>query len=147
MADNTTLNPGVGGDVVAADDVDGVKFQRVKVSIGADGEFLHDVSLDHAMPVHSYRKKWRDDFNGVALDTAKWVVVQQGAGQTITLSGGEMAIAMGTTANAETIIRGRASSRVTSRHFDHGRSSRVFISRSNRPYGLTCSQISGVRAA
>ncbi len=105
MADNTTLNPGVGGDVVAADDVDGVKFQRVKVSIGADGEFLHDVSLDHAMPVHSYRKKWRDDFNGVALDTAKWVVVQQGAGQTITLSGGEMAIAMGTTANAETIIR------------------------------------------
>ena len=42
---------------------------------------------------------------------------------------------------------GRASSRVTSRHFDHGRSSRVFISRSNRPYGLTCSQISGVRAA
>ena len=45
------------------------------------------------------------------------------------------------------VIRGRASSRVTSRHFDHGRSSRVFISRSNRPYGLTCSQISGVRAA
>ena len=44
-------------------------------------------------------------------------------------------------------IWGRASSRVTSRHFDHGRSSRVFISRSNRPYGLTCSQISGVRAA
>ncbi len=49
----------------------------------------------------------------------------------------------------ETLLatRGRASSRVTSRHFDHGRSSRVFISRSNRPYGLTCSQISGVRAA
>ena len=45
------------------------------------------------------------------------------------------------------LARGRASSRVTSRHFDHGRSSRVFISRSNRPYGLTCSQISGVRAA
>ena len=42
---------------------------------------------------------------------------------------------------------GRPSSRVTSRHLDHGRSSRVFISRSNRPYGLTCSQISGVRAA
>ena len=38
---------------------------------------------------------------------------------------------------------GRPSSRVTSRHLDHGRSSRVFISRSNRPYGLTCSQIDG----
>jgi DHA2 family multidrug resistance protein len=44
-------------------------------------------------------------------------------------------------------IRGRTSSRVTCRHFDHGRSSREFMSRSNRPYGLTCSQISGVRAA
>jgi predicted Kef-type K+ transport protein len=44
-------------------------------------------------------------------------------------------------------VWGRPSSRVTSRHLDHGRSSRVFISRSNRPYGLTCSQISGVRAA
>jgi CPA2 family monovalent cation:H+ antiporter-2 len=41
---------------------------------------------------------------------------------------------------------GRTSSRVTCRHFDHSNASRAFISRSNRPYGLTCSQISGVRA-
>ena len=45
------------------------------------------------------------------------------------------------------LTRGRTSSRVTCRHLDHGRSSRVFMSRSNRPYGLTCSHISGVRAA
>ena len=42
---------------------------------------------------------------------------------------------------------GRTSSRVTSRHFDHSKARRAFISRSNRPYGLTCSQINGVRAA
>ncbi len=41
---------------------------------------------------------------------------------------------------------GKPNSRVTSRHFDHSRSRRVFMSRSKRPYGLTCSQISGVRA-
>jgi hypothetical protein len=37
MADNTTLNPGVGGDVVAADDVGGVKYQVVKLDLGANG--------------------------------------------------------------------------------------------------------------
>jgi SEFIR domain len=31
--------------------------------------------------------------------------------------------------------------------FDHKRANREFMSRSNRPYGFTCSQISGVRAA
>ena len=58
-----------------------------------------------------------------------------------------IAIGSGTILNTIPIKGGRPSSRVTSRHLDHGRSSRVFISRSNRPYGLTCSQISGVRAA
>jgi hypothetical protein len=37
MSDNTTLNPGVGGDVVAADDVGGVKYQVVKLDLGSDG--------------------------------------------------------------------------------------------------------------
>lgn len=37
MADNTTLNPGTGGDVIASDDIGGVKYQRVKVAVGADG--------------------------------------------------------------------------------------------------------------
>ena len=44
-------------------------------------------------------------------------------------------------------IRGRPNSRVTSRHFSQGKASRVLMSSSNRPYGLTCSQISGVSAA
>lgn len=37
MADNVLLNPGTGGDTVAADDVAGVKYQVVKLAVGADG--------------------------------------------------------------------------------------------------------------
>lgn len=37
MADNVTLNPGASGDVMAADDVSGVKYQIVKLAVGADG--------------------------------------------------------------------------------------------------------------
>ncbi len=37
MADNTTLNAGAGGDTIAADDIAGIKHQRVKISQGADG--------------------------------------------------------------------------------------------------------------
>ena len=42
--------------------------------------------------------------------------------------------------------RPRPNTRVTSRHFDHLSGKRVVISSSKRPYGLTCSQISGVNA-
>lgn len=37
MADNVVLNAGAGGDTVAADDVAGVKYQVVKLAVGADG--------------------------------------------------------------------------------------------------------------
>lgn len=37
MADDVTLNPGAGGDVVAADDIAGAKYQEIKVVLGADG--------------------------------------------------------------------------------------------------------------
>jgi hypothetical protein len=37
MADNTVLNLGTGGDTIATDEVGGVKFQRVKIALGADG--------------------------------------------------------------------------------------------------------------
>jgi hypothetical protein len=50
MADNVTLNAGTGGDVVAADDIGGVKFQRVKVAFGNDGS-ASDASLTNPLPV------------------------------------------------------------------------------------------------
>jgi hypothetical protein len=37
VADNTVLNSGSGGDTIATDDIGGVKYQRVKLSCGADG--------------------------------------------------------------------------------------------------------------
>lgn len=50
MADNVTLNTGSGGDTIAADDIGGVKTQRVKVQHGADGSAT-DVSTASPLPV------------------------------------------------------------------------------------------------
>ena len=51
MSDNTQLNPGVGGDIAAADDIDGIKYQRVKLTLGADGVNDGDLSAANPMPV------------------------------------------------------------------------------------------------
>lgn len=52
MADDVTLNTGTGGDVIAADDIGpGVKYQRVKVTLGADGVNNGDVAAANPMPV------------------------------------------------------------------------------------------------
>ena len=50
MADNTTLNPGSGGDVIASDDIAGVKYQRIKNGFGDDGVYS-DVSTANPFPV------------------------------------------------------------------------------------------------
>jgi PII-like signaling protein len=59
MADNTTLNPGKDGDVIASDELltvngataqSGLKVQRVKVGYGSDGE-LQDVERHNGLPV------------------------------------------------------------------------------------------------
>lgn len=50
MADNTTLNSMTGGDTIAADDIAGVKHQRVKISVGADGSAT-DLSSANPMPI------------------------------------------------------------------------------------------------
>lgn len=50
MADNTTLNTGSGGDVVASDDIGGVKYQRVKLIHGVDGTNDGDVSRTNPLP-------------------------------------------------------------------------------------------------
>lgn len=51
MADNTILNPGVGGDTIATDDVSGVKYQRVKVGFGREGSYAGDVAISNPLPV------------------------------------------------------------------------------------------------
>lgn len=50
MADNTTLNPGAGGDVIASDDIGGVKHQLVKLEYGP-ADVANQVSLTQPLPV------------------------------------------------------------------------------------------------
>lgn len=59
MADNTTLNPGTGGDLVSTDELStingsvapaGLKVQRVKAGFGVDGD-LTDISSADPLPV------------------------------------------------------------------------------------------------
>jgi hypothetical protein len=50
MADNTTLNAGAAGDVIATDDIAGVKYPRSKIAIGADGVNDGDVCTGNPMP-------------------------------------------------------------------------------------------------
>lgn len=49
MADNTTLNVGTGGDVIASDDIGGVKFQRVKPALGADGAAVDSIAVSNGL--------------------------------------------------------------------------------------------------
>lgn len=51
MSDNTTLNPGASGDVIASDDISGVKFQRIKIIYGGDGVNSGDVSTANPFPI------------------------------------------------------------------------------------------------
>lgn len=51
MADNVVLNAGSGGDTVAADDVNGVKYQLVQLVTGADGAAKSLVSGANGLPV------------------------------------------------------------------------------------------------
>lgn len=46
MADNTTLNVGSGGDVIATDDIGGVKYQWVKAAFGVDGAVVPVSTID-----------------------------------------------------------------------------------------------------
>lgn len=51
MADNTTINAGSGGDLIASDDIGGVKFQRIKLIHGADNVNDGDVSAANPLPI------------------------------------------------------------------------------------------------
>lgn len=51
MADDLILNAGSGGDTLGADDIGGVKYQRVKLIVGANGTNDGDVATGNPMPV------------------------------------------------------------------------------------------------
>ncbi len=50
MTDNTELNSGSGGDIIATDDILGVKYQKIKTVYGADNSYT-DVTTSSPYPV------------------------------------------------------------------------------------------------
>jgi hypothetical protein len=55
MADNVELNSGTGGAVMATDDIGGVHFERVKLTLGADGVNDGDISSANPIPAKEAR--------------------------------------------------------------------------------------------
>jgi hypothetical protein len=51
MADNTQISLETDGDIVATDDIGGIKYQRMKIVLGADGVNDGDVSSTNPLPV------------------------------------------------------------------------------------------------
>jgi hypothetical protein len=78
MADNTTLNPAQveGGDVIASDDVNGVKFQRVKLTLGGDGQDQGDVHAGNRLPVAVQFPATQQVSGTVALDAASLAALE-----------------------------------------------------------------------
>lgn len=54
MADNTTINAGTGGDIIATDEIKGVKHQQVKIEFGPDGGVTRvDTPTGSRLPVEN----------------------------------------------------------------------------------------------
>jgi hypothetical protein len=51
MSENVSLNSMSGGDTCAADDIDGVKYQRMKITIGSNGVNDGDVEKNNPLPI------------------------------------------------------------------------------------------------
>lgn len=85
MADNVLLNAGVGGDTIAADDIGGVKYQIVKVAVGADGA-ASLVSNSNPVPVS-------DAGGSITVDgTVELGATSLAALESITVSGGSITV-------------------------------------------------------
>ncbi|OQW34860.1 MAG: hypothetical protein A4E20_01400 [Nitrospira sp. SG-bin2] len=83
MADNTQLNAGTGGDIIASDDIGpGVKYQRVKLTLGADGVNDGDVASGNPMPTNMSDRAARDcgKVDIANLDTLPTFDMDSGAG-------------------------------------------------------------------
>lgn len=94
MADNTTLNIGSGGDVIANDDIGGVKHQRMKLIHGVDGTNDGDVARTNPLPVGRYFATRSDTYtatgNGTTVDVStkpctKFSLQVKGTGATATV--------------------------------------------------------------
>ncbi len=101
MADNTTLNAGTGGDTLAADDIAGVKYQRVKPAFGGDG-VATDVSSSDPLPVIAASNSGVD-IGDVTINNgtgASSVPVQGGAAHDAAVAGNPLLLAGSSSAAA-----------------------------------------------
>lgn len=69
MADNVQINAMAGGDTIAADDIAGIKYQRVKIGYGGAGAFT-DVTTGAPLPAFV--------LSGVAIDSDRATVATAG---------------------------------------------------------------------
>jgi hypothetical protein len=99
VADNTTIDAGSGGDVIATDDIGGVKYQRVKISQGADGSAT-DVGIGGGTEAAALRVTIASDStgvvsiddNGAAITVDGTVTANLGATDTAALAAIETAV-------------------------------------------------------
>jgi len=92
--DNVAFQPipatPVAGTIVAADDIDGKKFQRMKLIIGADGVNDGDVSSANPMPILSVNNLVPDAYDYVDLsytgDNLTGVVYKVGGSGGVTIA-------------------------------------------------------------
>jgi hypothetical protein len=96
MADNTTLNPGTGGDVIASDDIGGIKFQRVKPAWGVDGSAV-DVSEANPLPVADAQS------GGMLLRILQMLMAPLGYDKSLQRSRGTVIVESGTVTTVTTV--------------------------------------------
>jgi len=69
MADNTTLNAGTGGDIIASDEIGGAKYQRIKLIHGPDNTNDGDIERANPLPVGLAFATRQDTFTVAANGT------------------------------------------------------------------------------
>lgn len=105
MADNVQLNAGAGGSIIAADDIGGVSYQRVKVVHGADGVNDGDVSGTNPLPV-------------LAMDRDRTVLAYWAVGAASGATGVETAITLSrSNAPGATVTTGTSFAPATGKRF------------------------------
>jgi len=96
MADNTTLNPGTGGDNIASDDIGGIKFQRVKPAWGVDGSAV-DTSEASPLPVADAQS------GGVLLRILQMLMAPLGYDKSLGRQRGTVLVESGTVTTVTTV--------------------------------------------
>lgn len=100
MAENITLNPGSGGDILKARDLGtNIKLQNVELQDAA-GQGASFFPVGFMRTTDEPRQLFYDPFEGVAVDTTdRWTSTSAGGGQAAAVSAGNMTIGSGTTIN------------------------------------------------